>query len=102
GYIKSLLAPLIFTPCSLPYIISLIGIIILKGSILNGVLILLFFSIGHSIVFLIFSFLYKPIIVLSAKIKDSKVIRLFFGALLILLAVIFLSSIIQPSVHISH
>lgn len=86
----------------LPFIISLFTLIMVRGSLLYGSLILLTFGLGHSIIFIVFSAFWKQINYLTSKLRSNRIINTILGVLLIVLALVFLGSIISPALHMNH
>ena len=93
GYIGSLLAGILggifSSPCATPVLIALLALVASQGKLLWGILLLLLYSAGHSILVLIagtsMGFVKK--ITTSEKYgKASKVIKIILGTLILLLA----------------
>jgi cytochrome c-type biogenesis protein len=93
GYIGALIAGIIAglfsSPCSTPVLIVLLAIVSAKGSLIYGILLLLLYSIGHSILVVIAG----TSLGFVSKIKESKryeqlnkIIKVIFGILIIVLA----------------
>lgn len=93
GYIGSLFAGILggifSSPCATPVLIALLALVASQGKIFWGVLLLLLYSVGHSILVLIagtsIGFVKK--ITTSEKYgRASKVIKIVLGTLILLLA----------------
>lgn len=93
GYIGSLiagiLAGLISSPCSTPVLIVILAMVGAKGSLLWGTLLLLLYSIGHSILVIIAGTSIGFVSKLSSSKKYdkvSKILKLLMGIVILVLA----------------
>jgi len=100
--LSNILMPLIFTPCSLPFIVSILTLAMLKGSIVYGGLILFVFGLGHSLIFILFGLFSDALIRLNDRLNHNKVIHKILGIVLMLLGIIFLSLNQNPNMHNHH
>jgi cytochrome c-type biogenesis protein len=89
--LKNFLFPVIFTPCSLPFVISILTLAMVKGSILYGGLMLFSFGLGHSLIFLLFGISSKILLVLEERIGFGKIIHIFVGLIMILIGISFIA-----------
>lgn len=87
--IKNIGMSLIFTPCSLPFVISILTLAMIKGSILYGGLILFSFGLGHSIIFFIFGISSKKLYSLTKKMKFQYIIYKILGLIIIIVGIYF-------------
>ena len=93
GYIGSLIAGILggifSSPCATPVLIALLALVASQGMLLWGILLLLFYSAGHSILVLIagtsMGFV-KKITTIEKYGRVSKVIKIVLGTLILLLA----------------
>lgn len=93
GYLGALitgvLAGLFSSPCATPVLIVLLAIVSAKGSLIYGILLLLLYSIGHSVLVVMagtsLGFVYK---IKSSQNyeKINKIIKAVFGILILVLA----------------
>ena len=93
GYIGALaagmLGGLFSSPCATPVLVVLLGMVAREGNVLLGALLLLIYSIGHSVLVLIAGTSYGFVQKLSTSQKygrASKVLRIIMGALILLVA----------------
>jgi len=93
GYIGALIAGILggifSSPCATPVLIALLALVASQGKLLWGVIMLLLYSVGHSILVLIagtsMGFVKK--LTTNAKYgRTSKVIKIVLGSLILLLA----------------
>ncbi|RKD31228.1 cytochrome c biogenesis CcdA family protein [Thermohalobacter berrensis] len=86
-----ILFTLVFTPCSLPFIISILTITLFKNSIIYSLLTIFLFGIGHSLIFIIAGVSST----LFTKIQNKSIIGFYlkkvFGAILLVLALVMLT-----------
>lgn len=87
--VKNIILPLIFTPCSLPYIISILTLAMLRGSLFYGGLLLFSFGLGHSLIFIVFGLFSDYITNINLTFRYRRVINRCFAVLMLLLAVVF-------------
>jgi len=93
GYIGSLIAGILggifSSPCATPVLIALLALVASQGKLLWGILLLLLYSAGHSILVLIagtsMGFV-KKITTIEKYGRGSKVIKIILGTLILLLA----------------
>jgi len=93
GYIGSLIAGILggifSSPCATPVLIALLALVASQGKLLWGILLLLLYSAGHSILVLIagtsMGFV-KKITTIEKYGRVSKVIKIVLGTLILLLA----------------
>ncbi len=93
GYIGSLIAGILggifSSPCATPVLIALLALVASQGKLLWGVMLLLLYSLGHSILVLIagtsIGFV-KKITTNEKYGRASKVIKIILGTLILLLA----------------
>lgn len=88
--LRNILMPLIFTPCSLPFIISILTLAMVKGDPIYGGLVLLIFGLGHSLIFLLFGLISKYILRIKGIKSISTILHKVFGLLMILLGIFYL------------
>lgn len=100
--LSNILMPLIFTPCSLPFIVSILTLAMVRGSIFYGGIILFVFGLGHSLIFILFGLFSDRLIELNKRLKYNKVIHKILGIALILLGILFLSLNQNPNIHNNH
>jgi len=100
--LSNVLMPLIFTPCSLPFIVSILTLAMLKGSIVYGGLILFVFGLGHSLIFILFGLFSDVLIRFNERLDHNKVIHKILGVILVILGIVFLSLNQNPSIHSNH
>ncbi|QNO16066.1 sulfite exporter TauE/SafE family protein [Alkalicella caledoniensis] len=100
--LSNIFLPLIFTPCSLPFIISVLTLAMMRGSIIYGGLILLVFGLGHSLIFILFGAFSNSIVKIYEKIQHGNFINKLLGALLVILGVVFLLLNQSPEIHNHH
>ena len=89
AFIAGILAGLFASPCSTPVLIVLLAIVSAKGSLLYGILLLLLYSIGHSILVVVAgtSIGFVKRTKQSTKYeKINNVIKIVFGILILVLA----------------
>ena len=89
AFIAGILAGLFSSPCSTPVLIVLLAIVSAKGSLLYGILLLLLYSIGHSILVVVAgtSIGFVKRTKQSTKYeKINNVIKIVFGILILVLA----------------
>lgn len=89
AFIAGILAGLFSSPCSTPVLIVLLAIVSAKGSLLYGILLLLLYSVGHSVLVVVagtsIGFVKKT--KQSTKYeKINNVIKIVFGILILVLA----------------
>ncbi len=89
AFIAGILAGLFASPCSTPVLIVLLAIVSAKGSLLYGILLLLLYSVGHSVLVVVagtsIGFVKKT--KQSTKYeKINNVIKIVFGILILVLA----------------
>ncbi len=91
--ITGLLAGLFASPCSTPVLAALLLIVSGSGNIIYGILLLLLYSIGHSVLVIIAGTSIKFVQNLSKNNKYkviNNIIKYVFGSLMILLALYFI------------
>ena len=89
AFIMGILSGLFSSPCSTPVLIVLLAIVSAKGSLVYGIILLLLYSIGHSVLAVIAgtSISYVKKIKESKKYKNiNDIIKLIFGLLILSLA----------------
>lgn len=89
AFMAGILAGLFSSPCSTPVLIVLLAIVSAKGSLLYGILLLLLYSIGHSILVVVAgtSIGFVKSIKSSSKYnKVNNIIKVIFGLLILALA----------------
>lgn len=89
AFIAGILAGLFSSPCSTPVLIVLLAIVSVKGSILYGIILLLLYSIGHSILVVVAgtSIGFVKRTKQSAKYeKINNIIKILLGILILVLA----------------
>ncbi len=93
GYIGALIAGILggifSSPCATPVLIALLALVASQGKILWGVLLLLLYSVGHSILVIIAGTSMGFIKKLTSNERygrASKIIKIFLGSLILLLA----------------
>lgn len=101
-YLNNILMPLIFTPCSLPIIISVLTLALLRGNIVYGGTMLFSFGLGHSLIFILFGLFSGTILKLHNKLQKSYIIQKVIGVLLIIIGIVFLSLNQNPDMHNHH
>lgn len=87
--IAGILAGLFSSPCSTPVLIVLLAIVSAKGSLLYGILLLLLYSVGHSVLVVVAgtSIGFVKMTKQSTKYKKiNDVIKIVFGILILVLA----------------
>ena len=89
AFLAGILAGLFSSPCSTPVLIVLLAIVSAKGSLIYGILLLLLYSIGHSILVVVagtsIGFVKKT--KQSSKYeKINSIIKIVLGLLILLLA----------------
>jgi len=89
AFIAGILGGLFSSPCATPVLIVLLAIVAKEGSLIFGILLLLLYSIGHSVLVLIagtsIGFVHK----LSSSNKygkASKILKIIMGMLILLIA----------------
>jgi len=100
--LSNIFMPLIFTPCSLPFIISILTLAMLKGSIIYGGMILFIFGLGHSLIFVLFGLFSDTLIRFNERLNHNKVIHKILGVVLMILGIVFLSLNQNPILHNNH
>lgn len=101
-FLSKIVMPLIFTPCSLPFIVSVLTLAMLRGSILYGAIVLFVFGLGHSLIFVLFGVFSSLLIKLNQKLSENRTVHRLLGVLFIVVGILFLSLNQSPSVHIHH
>lgn len=89
AFIAGILAGLFASPCSTPVLIVLLAIVSAKGSLLYGILLLLLYSIGHSILVVVAGTSIGFVKKTKQSNKYEKInngIRIILGILILLLA----------------
>ncbi len=87
--IMGLLAGLFSSPCSTPVLIVLLAIVSQQGSLVLGIILLLLYSIGHSVLIVISGTSVKFVQKISSSekyTKLNKIIKIGFGILMFILA----------------
>ena len=93
GYIGALMAGILggvfSSPCSTPVLIVLLAVVAGQGRLLWGILLLLLYSVGHSVLVIVsgtsIGFVKK--LTLSQKYgKTSKILKIFMGSIILLIA----------------
>ncbi|TCT15656.1 cytochrome c-type biogenesis protein [Natranaerovirga pectinivora] len=100
--LSNILLPLITTPCSIPFIISLLTLVMIRGSVLYGAIILFLFGLGHSLIFILFGAFSTFFISFGEKYKYNKLVFKILGIVLIILGIVFLSLNQNPDIHSGH
>lgn len=100
--LSNILMPLIFTPCSLPFIVSILTLAMLRGSIFYGGMILFVFGLGHSLIFVLFGVFTDYLMMLNERLRYNKVIHKILGVVLMILGIILLSLNQNPNIHSNH
>ncbi|MDD4624271.1 MAG: cytochrome c biogenesis protein CcdA [Bacilli bacterium] len=93
AFIAGILAGLFSSPCSTPVLIVLLAIVSAKGSLIYGIILLLLYSIGHSVLAVVVGTSIGFVKKLKGSNKYEKtnnVIKMVFGLLILLLAFYFL------------
>lgn len=88
--VKNIGMSLIFTPCSLPFVISILTLAMVKGSMLYGGLILFSFGLGHSLIFFIFGISSNILFTLGKKLKSQYIIHKILGLIMMIIGMFFL------------
>lgn len=89
AFIAGILAGLFSSPCSTPVLIVLLAIVSAKGSLLYGIILLLLYSVGHSVLVVVAgtSIGFVKRTKQSTKYeKINNVIKIVFGILILVLA----------------
>ncbi len=89
AFIAGLLAGIFSSPCSTPVLIVLLAIVSGQGSLILGIVLLLLYSIGHSILIIISGTSVNFVQKISSSTKYSKfnnIIKYSFGILMLILA----------------
>lgn len=89
AFIAGVLAGLFSSPCSTPVLIVLLAIVSVEGSLVYGILLLLLYSIGHSILVIITGTSIGFVNKIKTNDKYEKVnniIKIIFGVFILLLA----------------
>ncbi len=89
AFLAGILGGLFSSPCSTPVLIVLLAIVAQQGSLLWGILLLLFYAIGHSTLILIAGTSMGFVKKLSASQKygkASKILRISMGFIILLIA----------------
>jgi cytochrome c biogenesis protein CcdA len=90
AFIAGILAGIFSSPCSTPVLIALLTIVAQQGEIVRGAFLLLLYSIGHSILFLLagtFTGALKKVMQNKKYSKVSNIINYITGAVILLFAV---------------
>ncbi len=88
AFIAGILGGIFSSPCSTPVLIALLAIVAGKGSIIRGILLLLFYSIGHGILAIIAGTSIGFVQKLSSSGKYGKastVLKIIMGILILLI-----------------
>jgi cytochrome c-type biogenesis protein len=91
NFLGNILMPLIFTPCSIPFVISILTLAMVKGSIIYGGGILFSFGMGHSLMFVLFGTFSNLLLNLENKLKGYRLVHKVFAVFMIVLGIVFLS-----------
>lgn len=89
AFIAGILAGLFSSPCSTPVLIVLLAIVSVKGSILYGIILLLLYSIGHSILVVVAGTSIGFVKRTKQSVKYEKInniIKILLGILILVLA----------------
>lgn len=100
--LRNILMPVIFTPCSLPFIVSILTLAMVKGSIIYGGTILFVFGLGHSLIFILFGLFSDVLIRINERLNHNKVLHKILGIIFIILGIVFISLNQNPSIHNHH
>lgn len=100
--LRNILMPVIFTPCSLPFIVSILTLAMVKGSIIYGGTILFVFGLGHSLIFILFGLFSDVLIRLNDRLNHNKILHRILGIVFVILGIVFISLNQNPSIHNHH
>lgn len=88
AYLTGLLAGLFSTPCSTPILVTVLALVAQKGDLLYGIALLLAYSIGHSVLFILlgtFTGIIKRIIKTSKYSTVTTVLKWLSGIVVMIL-----------------
>ncbi|ABW18619.1 cytochrome c biogenesis CcdA family protein [Alkaliphilus oremlandii] len=100
--LRNILMPVIFTPCSLPFIVSILTLAMVKGSIIYGGTILFVFGLGHSLIFILFGLFSDVLIRLNDRLNHNKILHRILGVVFVILGIVFISLNQNSSIHNHH
>lgn len=90
SFLKNLILPLVFTPCSLPYIISILTLAMVRGKLLYGGMLLFSFGLGHSLIFIISGIFSGVLSKIEISTRYKKIVNISFALFMMIMGIVFL------------